>query len=496
MALAGGFRQEDFETAIGRQLDEAQGAAFWGIAALAVGDAPASVYARGRANDTTEISIDTLFEISSVSKQFTAAAILVLEMRGAVSLSDPLQAFFPGAPADKANIRLQDLLAHTSGFDADFGLPYDSPAGRDAFLDEVLARPLTAPVGRRFEYANTNYSVLAAVVEVVVGETFEDFARTALFGPAGLGSTGFVGDENLIGSAMDCVRRSGRRREGTAADWHYSWGYRGMGGVVSTARDLLAWDRALRGETILSAAAKASMFRSGKGGYGLGWFVEPTGRGTHKAWHDGSVCGFEALFMRYLEEDAALVVLSNEEADVDLFGRTLDDVMFDKPRLTISTIRSPLLGLQAVRAGGDALPVTAVIADGTAILQFQSEPVDGAIPAVSMPAGYASRVAFELARCLEVLPPSTGGNPQAAMLSEAAATSSLAGDGTGVASGEWEIIVYPAREYRPPGGSRRPRLDMVVCVEDADFTPLLAFELDAAAAHALIGQLEAGGLVA
>ncbi len=269
----------------------------------------------------------TLFEISSVSKQFTAAALLRLEMDASLRIDDPIDMLIEHVPDDKRLITVRHLLTHTSGIDPDFGVAYASQVSRAEFMRLVLERPLAHGIGAGFAYANVNYSLLAAIIELASGLAFETYLRRALFDRAGLQDTGLIGTPSLIASARDSQRMAFGRRQGTAANWHWGWGYRGMGGVVTTARDLMTWDAALSGNAVLSDAAKQAMFAPGLGGYGLGWFVEMIDNDRLRVWHSGSVCGYEALFVRYPGERTALVVLANEAYDLERIEEAFEDAL-------------------------------------------------------------------------------------------------------------------------------------------------------------------------
>ena len=128
----------------------------------------------------------TVFSLGSVTKQFTAAAILKLEEQGS---SAPIGRFI-GAPADKAGITLHQLLTHTAGLPVYTGDDFE-PAGRDETVAKMLAAPLRFPPGSDFAYSNAGYSLLAAIVVLASGEGYEEFLRANLFTPAGLEATGY-----------------------------------------------------------------------------------------------------------------------------------------------------------------------------------------------------------------------------------------------------------------------------------------------------------------
>jgi CubicO group peptidase (beta-lactamase class C family) len=291
----------------------AAGEDFWGT--VLVAERGKVVFAKGYGfadYDERPNAPDTLFELASTSKQFTAAAILRLEQQKRLKTSASLLEFFPKAPKDKKKVTLDHLLHHTSGLDPSLGVAYSWPGNRDRYVEEMLEKPLVATPGEKHSYSNVGYALLAAVVEVVAKTEFEEYVRKEIFKPAGLSDTGFIGEKRLIESDRVTKRACDDcEPDWTAAKWWYGWGYRGMGGVVSTALDLVAWDRALRGTKVLGAAAKKKLYEPHLERYACGWVVEPGERGGTKVSHSGGVRGYGIQYARWLEDDVVVVVLSN-----------------------------------------------------------------------------------------------------------------------------------------------------------------------------------------
>ena len=323
-------------TAVPQAVDAATGGKFWGMVLVAKGGEV--VFERGwgasdragkRLNDAR-----TIFELASTSKQVAATAILRLEQQKKLKTSDPITKFFPKAPKDKKAVTVDHLLHHTAGLDPNLGVPYAWKGTLETYLEQMLAPPLATTPGTAFAYSNVGYELLAAIVEVVTGAPFEAYCRKELFAPAGLVDTGFVNDGALVASdraarraCEDCLD------EWTATRWFYGWGYRGMGGVVSTADDLVRWDRALRGDAVLDKAAKAKLYATALDGYACGWFVGPTDTGTTRAWHTGGVRGFAIQYVRWLEDDVMLAILSDGTTDVYGVERAVTATLFAPPKL-------------------------------------------------------------------------------------------------------------------------------------------------------------------
>jgi len=322
---------------LGRKLDQAVWKAsrgdFWGAVLVAKGGEILLAKGYGEADyDERANTANTLFEIASTSKQFTAAAVLRLHQDGKLQVTDSIKKHLRGVPKDKQDITIHHLLTHTSGIPGNAGVPYASKMSRKQYVKHVLEKPLDSEPGAKFAYNNAAYALLAAIVEEVANTSFEKYSKKKLFGPAGLKDTGFVGDDDLD-EERQSVRRGDRMPEATAIDWHWGWGYRGMGGVVSTVHDLYLWDRALRGEKVLDAETKALYFEPALEGYACGWRVEATDRGTMKIHHSGGVHGYACQYARFPDDDVVIAVLSNGKSNIMAVEQALAGLLFPKPTL-------------------------------------------------------------------------------------------------------------------------------------------------------------------
>ncbi len=269
---------------LARAVDDASEGKFWGTVLVAKGGDV--VFEKGWGTSDREgkrpNDAETIFELASASKQVAATAILRLEQQKKLKTSDPIMKFFPTAPDDKKVVTLDHLLHHTSGLDPNLGVPYAWPGTRDEYTRDMLAKPLVEKPGRKWSYSNVGYALLAAVVETVTGDTFEAYCRKDLFAPAGLVDTGFVNDEERKDDPRATLRDcKDSRPEWTATSWFWGWGYRGMGGVVTTANDLVRWDRALRGDKLWARQRRRSSTppRSTSTRAAGSWTSRPTGSG-------------------------------------------------------------------------------------------------------------------------------------------------------------------------------------------------------------------------
>lgn len=298
----------------------------------------------GVANDSTGtlVTPQTVFDIGSLAKTFTAAAVLVLESRGRLALDDSLPRFLDGVPADKRAITLRQLLSHTAGLDTDF--PYENPTAeeyeevsRDEAVRRILAAPMAAPPGAGFQYSNQGYVLLAAVVERAAGEPFRQFVRHALLEPAGMRHTGFWGedvaavDDGALARSYDEDGQTGdlRQRSGT------TWFDLGGGEMVSTVDDLYRWADALLSGRVLDAERVRRLWTAGEGGYGLGWHTDTTAHGTRWIHHGGDYVGFGAELAIYPDDSVVMANLANRRFGIlgtrYAADRVIPQIVFGEP---------------------------------------------------------------------------------------------------------------------------------------------------------------------
>lgn len=249
---------------------------------------------------------DTVYDIGSITKQLTAAAIVTLQSTGRLGVHDRIGRFLDGVPRDKRAITIQQLLTHTSGLVGSLGGDYE-PLSRADLIRGAFASDLRSPPGTRYFYSNVGYSLLAAIVEIASGEGYEEFLARHLFEPAGMTSTGYVlpdWDKADVAIEYDAQGRpQGRPNEHPwATDGPY-WNLRGNGGLLSTARDMYRWSEAL------DEGALREVFRPrvregahADSWYGYGWVVldSPLGR---VQWHNGGNGLSYAEVLRIPSED-------------------------------------------------------------------------------------------------------------------------------------------------------------------------------------------------
>lgn len=257
---------------------------------------------------------ETVFSTGSITKQFTAAGIMKLEMQGKLSTNDPITKFFEKVPEEKETITLHHLLTHTSGVINYTGKDYET-AKRDETARKILDAPLLFKPGERFEYSNAGFSLLAAVIEKVSGKGYEEYLYEHLFKPAGMKFTGYRLPkwENKVVAHWYV----GENDNGTPLEKPYPyWNLLGNGGILSTTEDMYKWHLALNGDKIFSAEAKKKIFTPFLNDYGYGWDVLETERGILIQHDGGSVLGNSAEIRRYIDVDVVTILFCNQS-----FGR-------------------------------------------------------------------------------------------------------------------------------------------------------------------------------
>ncbi len=260
-------------------------------------------------------TLDTRFKIGSLSKQFTAAAVLLLVQRGKLSLDDPLCRYVPDCPVAWAPIRIRQLLDHSSGIPDFVKLPgmrdrFPLPMKLDDTVALLKAQPLEFTPGSEAHYGNSGFLISAWLIEKLSGHRYADFLATFLYGPLGMVDSGYAADAPILPRrAHGYTRQDGSYANAPFIDMSVPIG---AGSQYSTVGDLYRWDRALYGPGLLSDASRAAMFARGLGDFGLGWEIADEG-GRRVIEHNGDINGFGAFIARYPDQDAAIIILTNTE---------------------------------------------------------------------------------------------------------------------------------------------------------------------------------------
>lgn len=273
-------------------------------------------------SDKTLNTSDTVFSTGSITKQFTAAGIMKLEMMGKLNTGDFLSKYIENVPEDKKGITLHHLLTHTSGVVDGVGDDFEK-ALRDETVGNVLDEPLLFEPGEEFSYSNAGYSLLAAIMERVSGQSYEEFMRSNIFKPAGMEFTGYripEWEKKVVAHWY-----VGEKDNGTPLEKPYPyWNFIGNGGILSTTMDMYRWHLTLIGEKVLSNEAKEKIFTPFLNDYGYGWDVLDREMGTLIQHDGGSSLGCSAEMRRYIDAGVVTMLFCNQS-----YGR---EVLFEPIR--------------------------------------------------------------------------------------------------------------------------------------------------------------------
>ena len=277
--------------------------------------------AYGLANLESKIAAttNTNYRLASVTKQFTAMAIMILAERKRLSYDDNLASFFPGFPEYGKQITVRHLLNHTSGI-----IAYED------VMDEKATVPLTDqdvlelmkrqdhthfPPGSEFRYSNSGYVLLGLIVEKASGTSFPDFLRRNIFAPLKMDHTVLYQRDDRSDEAHRAYGYSQRDDVFVRTDQSLTSSTRGDGTVYSSVSDLYKWDQGLRGTRLVKAETLKQAFTAGAKvdddtGYGFGWFIENR-RGLGTVWHSGNTIGCTQFIRRYLDRNFTIIVQAN-----------------------------------------------------------------------------------------------------------------------------------------------------------------------------------------
>ena len=289
------------------------------------------LFAKGYGMANLEWSIPhtpaTKIAIGSNSKQFTAAAILLLEERGKLRVTDPIKSYSPDFPAAWDAITFHHLLSHTAGLigTAPAERGNSLPARPDRTIERFRNLPLQFAPGTKFSYSNAGYQLLAHLIERTSGQRYEDFVRENIFEPLGMKESGSASHAPIIQSLA-----SGYVSEPGGAILHAPFldlsNGMGAGSLYSTIGDLHRWTRGLFGGKLLSRASLRKMTApvtatpqgpGYEGGYGYGVIARTSADGRREFYHGGSVPGFSSVLSYYPESQVTIVVLNNLRGQSD-----------------------------------------------------------------------------------------------------------------------------------------------------------------------------------
>ncbi|MDQ4088227.1 MAG: beta-lactamase family protein [Pseudomonadota bacterium] len=329
---------------------------FSGVILVAAGDRIVLHKAYGHASIEHQVPnrAETRFQIASVSKPFTAAAIMLLAEQGKIDLHAPLSAVLLGYP-NGDRLTIHHLLTHTSGIPNINDFPeYEEIQRRPHSPAELVAhfrdRPLEFEPGSRYAYSNSNYNLLALIVERASGSEFGSFLNSAILAPLGLRETGHHGSAaQIIPNIATGYAPAGAIGLERAAylDWSVKTG---NGSLYSTAGDLLRFIRAVHEGRLLSRESLAATFTAHSPNVGYGWFLSTAnGRRIHHI--NGRSPGWSAQADYYADDGVTVIVLSNSYISVTTqVARAVGALFFGLPPQPLPALRPEPLDLEEVAA--------------------------------------------------------------------------------------------------------------------------------------------------
>jgi len=304
---------------------------------------------------------ETVYEIGSNTKQFTAAAIMMLIEQGKIHLEDSITKYLPEAPEAWYDITIRHLLSHTSGIQNHVAVPHwldvfktdlsfqTSPA-RDALLKMFFKLPLEFRRGDTWAYDNTGYYLLGIIIEKASGKSYWQFLDERMFKPLGMTATRNTDPQSLVpsrASGYEWKNDHFENRPILLPTMAFS-----AGGLLSTVEDIVKWDAALSSERLLTKASLNKMWTAtltndgadAPFNYGFGWFVDSY-HGHRLVQHSGGTPGFSSAIYRFIDDKLTIVILTNH-----------NDMILDELAIDIAGICLPVL--KRPEAKPDPNPIT------------------------------------------------------------------------------------------------------------------------------------------
>lgn len=291
-------------------------------------------------------SPSTVYNIGSVTKQFTASAILKLVEQKKIKISDKISSYFNQTPKDKRDISIHQLLTHTSGISNKTGGFRYNEVSKEQFLKEFFESELQSKPGTEHLYANANYIMLTAIIESVSGQTYSSFLNEYLFEPSQMKSTGY----KSINFNTDRLAHGYyyNRNDEQWTDWGTTqqhlpynqkhWYSIGKGDIHSTVEDLYKWHVALKNNVVLASETRlvqetpyVAENDEKTSFYGYGWAISQSNRNTNIVAHNGSNGLYFADFVRFIDDDVVVIYMTNVflGRESEYVAREIGKMIFD-----------------------------------------------------------------------------------------------------------------------------------------------------------------------
>jgi len=304
----------------------------------------------GMANVEQRIRVkpNSMFQIASTTKPFTAMGVMMLVEEGKILLDEKASKYLPWLPTIYSDVTIRQLLSHTSGINRDVRTANVDNFTIDEFKKRFVVAPMSFKLGERWEYSNNGYILLGLIIEAVSGKPFGEFLAQRIARPLGMKSTKYnePPDEKMKNRAIGYDWQENSFRQSP----HFFGGYTG-GAIISSALDLAKWHRAFYTGKLLKPSSREQMmtpvklgngqplsfdFRGEPTGYGFGWFI--TSYKGHKLFtHGGTVSGFSGVINHFADDNLTIIVLTNSKSGEDRIGyaevlaRGIADIYFSNP---------------------------------------------------------------------------------------------------------------------------------------------------------------------
>jgi CubicO group peptidase (beta-lactamase class C family) len=282
----------------------------------------------------------TKFRLGSLTKQFTATGIMILQERGKLNVQDPICKYVPQCPQGWQTVTIHYLLTHTSGIpdltgSPDFGKIMLEPLQVRSTIERFSGKVLEFKPGKKFSYNNIGYVILGYIIEQVSGKSYEAFLRENIFEPLKMSNSGVDHTETILKNRATAYAREDN---GTIINVPYIYitNLQGGGSLYSTVEDMLLWDQALYTEKLVSKKSLDAIFTPYiatpfDADYGYGWFIYKDKSKRNALGHTGGIYGFRSRIARYPNEKVFVMILSNiNVAPVDDIGEDLAGLIFNQ----------------------------------------------------------------------------------------------------------------------------------------------------------------------
>jgi len=315
-------------------------------------------YGVANIEDNTPATPNSIYELGSVTKQFTAAALMLLVEEDKIRLDDRISKYFPGSAATWSGITIRHLLTHTSGVQNHVAVPgylgrfktdlfYVTSPSKEEAVKMFLQLPLEFSPGETWAYDNTGYYLLGIIIEKVSGKPYFEFLNDRIFRPLGMSATRSTDPQTVVPnrvSGYDWVKDKYVNRPVLMPDIAFS-----AGSIISTVGDMAKWDAALYTDRILGASSRNQMWTATRGNdgatlpfdYGFGWFIDNY-RGHRLVQHTGGTPGFSSAFYRFIDDGLTVIILTNHS-----------DTIIDHWAIDIAATYVPSLSRRVSRAAAD-----------------------------------------------------------------------------------------------------------------------------------------------